>query len=138
VARRHARNSDLEAPNVIKIETITGQVARWRLAGQRLRTDADEPFPQASVPVENADLEELRRDLANDGKPKRHEKVLRCRKGHALVWLIRTKRGIAPVASGADSADFGMRMLGGELMTLDQWPAGEHLLAGPLGSGRQC
>lgn len=72
-------------------------------------------------------VEKLRCDLANKGRPKDFLKVLRCRRGHPLVWLIRTERGIAPVASRVGKDKFGMRSIDGELMTLDEWPAGELL-----------
>ncbi|MGI8722600.1 MAG: hypothetical protein ACR2JG_10260 [Geodermatophilaceae bacterium] len=71
--------------------------------------------------------EQLRRDLANKGRPEKFLKVLRCDKGHPLVWLIRTERGIVPVASRVGKDKFGMRSIDGELMTLDEWPAGELL-----------
>lgn len=69
--------------------------------------------------------EKLRRDLANKGRPEKVLKVLRCCKAHPLVWLIRTERGIAPVASRVGKDSFGMRGIDGELMTLDEWPPGE-------------
>lgn len=72
-------------------------------------------------------VEKLRCDLANKGRPEKSLKVLRCGKGHPLVWLIRTERGIAPVASRVGKDSFGMRSIDGELMTLNEWPAGELL-----------
>lgn len=73
-------------------------------------------------------VEKLRCDLANECRPERFEKVLRCRKGHPLIWLIRTERGIAPVAKRVGQGSYGIRGgVGGELMTLDEWPPGELL-----------
>ena len=71
--------------------------------------------------------EKLRHDLANKSRPETFLKVLRCDEGHPLVWLIRTERGIVPVASRVGKDSFGTRGIDGELMTLDEWPAGELL-----------
>lgn len=76
-------------------------------------------------------LEQLRRDLAARGKPRRWAKGLRCQKGHPLFWLVPTEQGLAPVAKDARRGTFSFRGHDGRLMTLADWPAGESL---PLAS----
>lgn len=74
--------------------------------------------------------EMLRRQFAKHGRPEQFEKILVCRKGHALLWLIPTDRGLAPIANLVGKGRFAARSLDdpqGPLMTLDQWPPGELL-----------
>jgi hypothetical protein len=73
--------------------------------------------------------EQLRLSLANARRPPLVEKRLVCRRGHTLVWLAGSPWGHVPVAKTADGR-FTLRgsgRLDGSPMTLDQWPAGEHL-----------
>lgn len=120
---------------VLHLETLPIDGPIFRLAGKRTRDLATDAAASGRADVERApevvgtggSLERLRRELANRGRPSSFVKALRCGVGHALIWLVRTDRGLAPVASGIGRHDFTLRSIDGELMTLDQWPAGEHL-----------
>ena len=86
------------------------------------RRRARGPAGTSSSGREGTQLEGLRRQLAHRGRPEKFEKVLLCRRGRALVWLVRTSRGIAPVARLAKKDSLRLRGVAGDLMTLDQWP----------------
>ncbi len=93
----------------------------------------EQPVVSSVAAQAEAWQEQLRRSLANGGRPPAVEKRLVCRNGHTLLWLLRSPWGHVPVARTADGR-FTLRGSGrpdGSPMTLDQWPAGEHL---PLAS----
>ncbi len=74
--------------------------------------------------------EALRRQMGGSGSPEQVEKRLVCSKGHTLMWLVRTQWGRVPVANRIGRGHCEFRPSGGMQsppMTLEQWPAGEHL-----------
>lgn len=120
--------------DVVRFEPITGPVLRWRLAGRRLRSSAthDGHAPSCgfrATPEAEGWQEGLRRHLDNhDGRPPGIEKRLVCRKGHALLWLVRSPWGVTPIARTATGARSRTSARDdGAPMSLAEWPAGEHL-----------
>ncbi len=75
--------------------------------------------------------EALRRQMGSRSRrPEQVEKRLVCSRGHTLMWLVRTQWGLVPVASRVGPGRCDFRTSGGmqsSPMTLEQWPAGEHL-----------
>ncbi len=71
-------------------------------------------------------LETLRRRADKFGKPSGASKTLVCARGHAVLWLVASPRGLVPVAKRPDGG-LRVRAGDGEPMTLEQWPVGEHL-----------
>jgi hypothetical protein len=100
-----------------------------RVSGDGSPMPAEQAAPSSLAAQAESWTEELRRALANAGRPPAVEKRLVCRKGHSLLWLLRSPWGHVPVARTADG-HFTLRgsgRLDGSPMTLNQWPAGEHL-----------
>lgn len=73
--------------------------------------------------------EALRLRMGHAGSPERVEKRLVCSKGHTLMWLVRTQWGLVPVANRMGRGLCEFRPSDGlqAPMTVEQWPAGEHL-----------
>ena len=43
--------------------------------------------------------EQLRRDMANDGRPRRYVVQVRCSRGHPLVWVVPMGESLVPVGA---------------------------------------
>lgn len=85
-------------------------------------------------PTGPTDLERLRRELYNDGRPSSFVCMVQCSKEyHPLLWLVRAAKGIVPIANRHGRYDFGTRTddSGERLLTLAEWPDRESM---PLAS----
>jgi len=75
--------------------------------------------------------EALRRQMGSTSRrPEQVENRLVCSRGHTLMWLVRTQWGLVPVVNRIGPGRCEFRTSGGMQsppMTLEQWPAGEHL-----------